>query len=102
MNPFVCSPGEWFSHLVCDAGMLTDKYIGADGKLLPEESFPPGARFEKYKQWMVRMKQGKAKEAIEKYHAIAKAAGMPLVEMALLWCLSRWSPSPQPHLPLNR
>lgn len=43
-----------------------------------------------YASWMVRMKQGKAKEAIEEYHAMAKQAGLPLATLALLWCRSRW------------
>lgn len=36
------------------------------------------------------MKQGKAKEAIEECHAVAKQAGLPLATIALLWCRSRW------------
>ena len=53
------------------------------------------------------MKQGHSKVAIEKYHCIAREAGLPLVTMALQWCISRWSLlsatpplPPTPSLPL--
>lgn len=89
-----CAPSHYNISLLpwtpLGGGMLTDKYIGSDGKLMPEEKFPENARFGKYKSWMVRMKQGAAKNAVEQYNGIAKEAGMPTVTMALQWCLSRW------------
>eukprot|EP00918_Siedleckia_nematoides_P043691 GHVU01095534.1.p1 GENE.GHVU01095534.1~~GHVU01095534.1.p1 ORF type:complete len:392 (+),score=61.52 GHVU01095534.1:78-1178(+) len=89
-----CAPSHYNIGLLpwtpLGGGMLTDKYIGPDGTLLPEDKFPAEARFTKYTKWMVRMKQGNAKKAVEQYYAIAKEANVPLVTMALQWCLSRW------------
>ena len=89
-----CAPSHYNIGLLpwtpLGGGMLSDKYIGVDGNLLPEDEFPKDARFGKYTSWMIRMKQGKAKEAVQKYHAIAKQAGMPLATLALKWCQSRW------------
>jgi len=89
-----CAPSHYDIGLLpwtpLGGGMLTDKYIGSDGKVLKQEDFPKDARFGKYVNWMVRMKQGPAKTAVEAYAQIAKEAGVPLVTMALQWCLSRW------------
>lgn len=89
-----CAPSHYDISLLpwtpLGGGMLSEKYIAADGKVLPENKFPKDSRFGMYASWMVRMKQGKAKEAIEEYHAMAKQAGLPLATLALLWCRSRW------------
>jgi len=89
-----CAPAHYNIALLpwtpLGGGMLSEKYLGQDGKLLPESDFPKEARFGKYTNWMVRMKQGHAKSAVEQYSAIAKEEGLPLVTMALQWCLSRW------------
>ena len=57
-----CAPSHYDIGLLpwtpLGGGMLTDKYIGSDGKVLKQEDFPKDARFGKYVNWMVRMKQG--------------------------------------------
>jgi aryl-alcohol dehydrogenase-like predicted oxidoreductase len=89
-----CAPANYNIALLpwtpLGGGLLSDKYLGPDGRLLAPDAFPPAARHGLYPKWMVRFVAPRAARAVERYAAIARDAGLPLASLALRWCLSRW------------
>ena len=71
-------------------GLLTDKYLGEDGKVKPRAEWPAGARHALYDNFMSRFRSPPSLEAIEAYAAIARAEGVSLASLSLKFCLSRW------------
>ena len=71
-------------------GLLTDKYLGADGKVLPKEEWPAGARHALFARFMDRFRSPLSVEAIEGYAAVARDEKCSLATLALKFCRSRW------------
>ena len=63
-------------------GVLTGKYLAG----LP----PPGSRFARFKDLGLRFRKPIVHEAVGAYAALARQAGLSLVELALGYVKSRW------------
>eukprot|EP00928_Gymnodinium_smaydae_P055366 TRINITY_DN38927_c0_g1_i1.p1 TRINITY_DN38927_c0_g1~~TRINITY_DN38927_c0_g1_i1.p1 ORF type:complete len:455 (-),score=60.39 TRINITY_DN38927_c0_g1_i1:38-1213(-) len=73
-------------------GILTQKYLSDEGKLLPPEQWP-ASRFRQYPKWMSRFADAGKPQcglAVERYALVAKSAGISLTDLALKFCRSRW------------